>query len=266
MQQFFWNAFSTGPFTGNPAAVMPLTDDWLPEVTLQAIAAQNFLPETAFYVPMETPGHFKLRWFTPEFEMDLCGHATLATAATIHHLDATAQDSLFFETLSGELVATRKSDGVYELDFPVWQPQPEPMPNGLVAAIGQVPVIDCVMNRRDLILVLPSAEAVRDLQPDIGSLSRIDSAARCVIVTAAGGDNCDFVSRFFAPREGIIEDPVTGSAHCGLIPYWAAKLGKTDMIARQLSARGGRLTCMLAGDRVLIGGNIGLYMEAKAYI
>lgn len=251
------DAFTSKLFGGNPAAVVPL-DAWLPDETMQAIALENNLSETAFFV-RESDG-YGLRWFTPTFEIDLCGHATLASAHVLYDKIGVRSDVLHFQSKSGLLTVERK-DGRLVLDFPSRPAQPSDAPEGLFEAIGRKPVE--VLRARDYMLVYESEDEIRSIEPDFSALARIKTHA--VIVTAPG-DTSDFVSRFFAPEAGINEDPVTGSSHCNLIPYWAEKLGKTEMLARQVSARGGELYCELAGDRVKIGGNAVTYLKGEIYV
>lgn len=246
------DAFTSRVFAGNPAAVMPL-ETWLPDATLQAIAAENNLSETA-YVVREGEG-WRLRWFTPAVEVDLCGHATLATALVMLRKLGAWRGSIAFETRSGTLTVSEDGDRL-ALDFPSQPPQPVDPPDGLEAALGLRPRE--VLKAIDLVCVVDSAREVRDLAPDLRALARID--ARGIIVTAPGED-CDFVSRFFGPRAGIDEDPVTGSAHCKLIPYWAERLGRRVLFARQLSKRGGELWCTDRGARVTIAGHGVLVLE-----
>lgn len=246
------DAFADRPFTGNPAAVCPLPA-WLPDATLQAIAAENNLAETAFYVP-EGEG-YRLRWFTPTTEVELCGHATLASAHVI--LEESGGDRVAFQTLSGRLEVRRAGD-LLTLDFPVLTPKPCPVPPTLTAALGHAPIE--VLAARDYLCVLEDEAAVRDLAPDLAAIAGLDKFA--VIVTAPGRSH-DFVSRFFAPAKGVPEDPVTGSAHCTLTPYWAGRLGKTRLTARQLSRRGGDLVCELSGDRVLISGRAVRFLRGE---
>ncbi len=246
------DAFAEGPFTGNPAAVCPL-DTWLPGEVMQAIAAENNLPETAFFVP-EGAG-WRLRWFTPTTEVDLCGHATLASAYVLLDVLKAALGRVRFATeKAGELLVTRAGE-LLALDFPSWPPQPCAAPAGLGAALGREPAI--VLAARDYLAAYDDPDAVAVLTPDFPALARLD---RAVIATAPGSGGVDFVSRFFAPALGVDEDPVTGSTHCTLIPYWAARLGKDRLMARQLSRRGGSLTCALHGDRVAIAGRVVLYL------
>ena len=246
------DAFSARIFAGNPAAVMPL-ETWLPDATLQAIAAENNLSETAFFVREGTG--WRLRWFTPRSEVDLCGHATLATAHVMRAKLGLWSGRIAFETRSGTLIVSEAGDKLV-LDFPAQPASPVEAPAGLAAALGVTPRE--VLQNIDLVCVLDTAQQVRALAPDIAVLARID--VRGVIVTAAG-DDCDFVSRFFAPRAGIDEDPVTGSAHCKLIPYWSRRLGKTQLFARQVSARGGELWCEHRGKRVTMAGQAVLFLE-----
>lgn len=250
------DAFTDRVFAGNPAAVVPL-DSWLPDAQLQAIAAENNLAETAYF--LRNDDVFELRWFTPAVEVDLCGHATLATAFVISTLLEPGRARMDFVTRqAGTLTVTRDGD-VFTLDFPSRPAAPAaaPQPN-LVAALGG-PAPLAILNGRDYLVVYEDEATVRALTPDMVALSKLDRFAVCV--TAPGRDGVDFVSRLFAPAQGIPEDPVTGSTHCMLIPYWAEKLGKTVLSARQVSARGGDLACELVGDRVKIGGKGVLYLE-----
>ena len=251
------DAFTSKPFGGNPAAVVPL-DAWLPDETMQSIALENNLSETAFFV-REGDG-YGLRWFTPTFEIDLCGHATLGTAYVIFEVLGADESVLRFHTKSGELLVERVGDRLV-MDFPSRPPVTCEVPDGLFEALGKEPIE--VLRSRDYFLVYETEEDVLDIRPNFSRLAEIPTHA--VIVTAKG-ESSDFVSRFFAPEAGINEDPVTGSAHCNLIPYWAEKLGKTEMFARQVSARGGELYCELADDRVKIGGHATLYMKGEIYV
>jgi PhzF family phenazine biosynthesis protein len=251
------DAFTSEVFAGNPAAVVPL-EAWLPDETMLAIAAENNLAETAFFIRSEKG--YDLRWFTPTVEMDLCGHATLATAYLIFEVLGTDQTVLRFHTRSGELTV-EKIDGRYVLDFPSRPGVPAEAPAGLIEAIGAQPKE--ILKSRDYMLVYESETEVLRIQPNFNSLAKIGTHA--VIVTAKG-DSSDFVSRFFAPEVGVNEDPVTGSAHCTLIPYWAEKLGKNELFAKQVSFRGGELFCELVGDRVKIGGDAVLYMKGEIYV
>lgn len=251
------DAFASEPFRGNPAAVVPL-DSWLPAETMLRIAAENNLAETAFFVKNEDG--YDLRWFTPTVEIDLCGHATLASAYVLYELLGETVDVLKFQTKSGQLTVEKKGD-LLVLDFPSRPAVACEIPDGLVEAIGKQPKE--VLKSRDYLMVYESEEEVRDIKPNFAALLNIPTHA--VIVTAKGTDS-DFVSRFFAPEVGVFEDPVTGSAHCTLISYWAEKLGKTEFFARQISARGGELFCELRGDRVKIGGRAVLYLKGEIYV
>lgn len=254
------DAFTSRPFHGNPAAICPL-ESWLPDATMQAIAAENNLAETAFFVPQD--GEFHIRWFTPEVEVDLCGHATLAAAYVIMNRLAANIGSVRFNSKSGPLTVTRQDD-LYALDFPSRPPAPvEPHP-ALCQALGGAPRE--TLAARDYLVVYGAAEEVRALRSDMRLLKTVDRFA--VIVTAPGGpgSGIDFVSRFFAPSKGIDEDPVTGSAHCTLIPYWSSRLGKTTLRALQVSPRGGELWVEHRGDRVTIAGHAVLFLEGHIHL
>jgi PhzF family phenazine biosynthesis protein len=249
------DAFAGRIFAGNPAAVCPLTE-WLSDETMQAIAAENNLSETAFFV--RNGNRFHLRWFTPGVEVDLCGHATLASAYVLFHILGEQGEELRFTTRSGELLARRRGNHLLALDFPARPPEPTEPCRGLIEAFGVTP--QAVLAARDYLLVFDTEEEVQALKPDMELLKGIDRFA--VIVTAPGND-CDFISRFFAPAKGVPEDPVTGSAHCTLIPYWARRLGKEKLLARQISKRGGELNCELRGGRVEIAGQAALYLQGE---
>jgi PhzF family phenazine biosynthesis protein len=251
------DAFAGRLFAGNPAAICPL-EKWLPDEVLQSIAAENNLSETAFYLRPDgrNDAPYDLRWFTPAVEVDLCGHATLAAACVILEIRRELADSrVIFRTKSGELTVERDGDS-YALDFPSLPPRPCVVHTALAEALGAPP--KQVLAARDYLCAYESEEEVVALAPDMARLAEVDRFA--VIVTAPGRD-CDFVSRFFAPSKGVPEDPVTGSAHCTLIPYWAEQLGKTKLFARQKSRRGGELWCELRGDRVRIAGHAVPYMQ-----
>ncbi|PWC53035.1 PhzF family phenazine biosynthesis protein [Azospirillum sp. TSO22-1] len=254
------DAFADAVFAGNPAAVVPL-EAWLPDATLLAIAAENNLSETAFFV--RGGDDCELRWFTPAVEVDLCGHATLATAFVISTILEPGRERFAFATRqAGTLTVTREGKR-FVLDFPARPPAAvDPHPNLLPALGGPKPV--AVLGGRDYLVVYDDAAAVRELKPDMTRLAALDRFA--VSVTAPGEGGLDFVSRFFAPGKGVPEDSVTGSAHCTLIPYWAQRLGKTTLSARQVSARGGNLACELVGDRVKIGGTAVLYLEGVIHV
>lgn len=251
------DAFTSQPFGGNPAAVVPL-DAWLPDETMQSIALENNLSETAFFVRGQDG--YDIRWFTPTFEIDLCGHATLGSAHVLFNVLGIKDEVLRFHSKSGLLTVAREGERMV-LDFPSRPAPSAEAPGGLFEAIGATPKE--VYRARDYMLVYEEESVITGLEPDFSSLAKIRTHA--VIVTAPG-ETSDFVSRFFAPDAGINEDPVTGSSHCNLIPYWAEKLGKTEMFARQLSARGGEIWCELAGDRVKIGGNAVLFLKGEIYV
>ena len=264
LQIYQVDAFTSKTFGGNPAAVVPL-EAWLRVETMHNIALENNLSETAFFV--KTGDVYEIRWFTPTFEIDLCGHATLASAFVIFDvLKLEAKTIKFHSHKSGEL-SVEKSGDVFTLDFPSRPVSPVDAPTGLFDAIGGTP--NELFKARDYFLVFGTEQEVLDLKPnfsalhDIAALLKID--AHGFIVTAPG-DSSDFVSRFFAPEVGVFEDPVTGSSHCNLIPFWAERLGKTEMFARQVSARGGELYCELRGDRVKIGGNATLFLKGEIYV
>ena len=248
------DAFSSRLFAGNPAAVCPLRA-WLPDGTMQAIAAENNLAETAFFV--RSNGHFELRWFTPAVEVDLCGHATLATAYVLFHELHEAGTQLQFQTKSGRLTVERRGD-LLALGFPSRPPGPTAVHPELAAALGGKPLE--ILAARDYLVRYGSEAEVAALKPDMARLAQVDKFA---VIATAPGDIADFVCRFFAPAKGIPEDPVTGSAHTSLIPYWAAQLGKEKLLARQISPRGGDLICELRGDRVDIAGRAVLYLRGE---
>jgi predicted PhzF superfamily epimerase YddE/YHI9 len=253
------DAFAEKLFGGNPAAICPLTE-WLPDATMQAIAAENNLAETAFFV--RESSDYALRWFTPAVEVDLCGHATLASAHVVFAFLEPGRERVNFRTLkAGTLTVARHGD-MLMMDFPARPAVPTEPPPGLLAALGGSPRE--VLKARDHMVVYGSAAEVAALTPDFAALGKLDCWA--AVATAPGNDGADFVSRFFAPRQGIDEDPATGSSHCTLVPYWAARLGKRELSARQLSRRVGRLSCALNGDRVAIGGRAVLYLEGEITI
>lgn len=249
------DAFTNVPFAGNPAGVC-LLPAFPADGLMQRIAAENRHSQTAFVV-RRPDSDFDLRWFTPEIEDDLCGHATLATAYVLA-LRGHAPWPVRFHTRSGVLAVSRDG-GRFEMDFPVWPPQPCAPAPGLLAALGVATAL--VFKTRDYLVVVEREEQVRALAPDLAALGEIDIGIGGMIVTAPGAGDVDYVSRFFAPSVGIGEDPVTGSTQCTLAPYWAGRLGRTVLRARQLSARGGELWCTLAGDRVRIAGEAHLYLQ-----
>lgn len=252
------DAFADDVFKGNPAAIMPL-EKWLPDATMQAIAAENNLSETAFFVP-EKDG-FRLRWFTPVVETDLCGHATLASAWVIFHKLDGARRSIDFHTKSGTLKVDQDGEsGRLVLDFPARPPEVAVACAGLIQAMGAPPKE--VLGASKYLLVYEDAATLRALKPDMAGLMNLDRDG--VIVTAPGDrPGIDCVSRYFVPAAGIPEDPVTGSAHCTVVPYWAKRLGKAEITAYQASRRGGTLHCRLDGDRVQMAGSCRAFMEGS---
>ncbi len=246
------DAFASEQFRGNPAGVC-LLHAWLPDKTLMRIAAENRHSETAFVVMDEDS--IRLRWFTPVKEVNLCGHATLATAFVMFEYRQFAGSVIHFETNSGTLTVEREGD-LLVLDLPSRPTEPCDTPGALLRALGQTPLE--VRRARAYLAVLVDESSVRDLQPDLNAILELDAAG--LIVTAPGVE-VEFVSRYFAPKLGVPEDPVTGSAHCALTPYWSKRLGKTRMNARQLSARGGELTCDFLGERVKLGGRAVNYLS-----
>ena len=246
------DAFTDHLFGGNPAAVV-LLESWLPDKVLAAIAAENNLAETAFVIP--GANEIPLRWFTPTVEVDLCGHATLAAAYVLFRHFTPSGSQLTFATRSGNLVVTRDADRL-TLDFPARPGKSVEVSEQLVSALGVTPRE--VFLARDLLAILDCESDVKNLRPDFARITALDAFA---VIVSAPGKAVDFVSRFFAPGAGIPEDPVTGSAHCTLVPYWAARLGKSSLTAKQLSARGGDLSCGLSGDRVFISGSAVEYLR-----
>ena len=251
------NAFSREPFRGNPAAVCPL-NEWLDDATMQRIAFQNNLSETAFILPADNG--YQIRWFTPAAEVPLCGHATLASAAVVRRFLQPDCMRVDFQSMSGRLGVEFDQDKIL-LDFPVIPAEVVAPPGNLIRGLGVQPAE--VLVAEYYMAVLDSEEQVRDLGVNLGDFATLDRKG--VIVTAPG-DEVDFVSRFFAPLLSVDEDPVTGSAHCTLVPYWAQRLGKTRLRARQLSRRGGDLYCELRGDRVQLGGYANFYLQGEIEI
>jgi PhzF family phenazine biosynthesis protein len=251
------DAFTSTLFSGNPAGVCLLTD-WLPDTVLQSLAAENNLAETAFVVQRDL--YFDLRWFTPTLEVDLCGHATLASAHVIFQHLGYRGSALRFQTRSGALTVTFSGD-LLTLDFPARPAAACPAPADLVEGLGCTPVFTA--KARDYLGVFETEQAIRGLRPDMTALMRLDCLG---IIVTAPGENCDFVSRFFAPLAGIPEDPVTGSAHCTLIPYWAQRLGRSQFRALQVSQRGGELFCEHRGERVGISGHAVTYATGFLHV
>lgn len=254
------DAFTDILFGGNPAGVCVL-ERWLDADVLQKIAAENFLPETAFFIPI-SEDKFHIRWFTPELEMDLCGHATLATAHVLFQFLGIKGDEVRFESKTGELVVSRTAE-LLTLDFPSRKPVQITKLDVLEKGM-KLPSIACYKSR-DYVLLYESEEVVRTLKPDQSLLSQLDYGTGGIIATAKG-DTVDFVSRFFTPNTSIFEDPVTGSAHCSLIPFWAERLNKTDMTALQVSQRVGKLFCKMEVERVKISGYCKTYLEGSIFL
>jgi PhzF family phenazine biosynthesis protein len=254
---FHVDAFTYKPFAGNPAAVCPL-EHWLDDEFLQAVATENNLSETAFFVP--AGDHFELRWFTPRCEVKLCGHATLASAFVILQVLETGRNPVRFETrFSGTLTVSRDGD-LFAMDFPALAPWPcANPPKALVEGLGEVPA-EVAQIEDNFFAIYKSQEEVERIRPNFRLLEKLHPAG--VAITAPGG-NSDFVSRYFVPSYGIPEDPVTGSTHCSLAPYWAQRLGKTSLHAYQLSARGGELWCEVGEKRVIIKGNAALTLRGE---
>jgi PhzF family phenazine biosynthesis protein len=252
------DAFSNHIFSGNPAAVCPL-EKWLEDSLMQAIAQENNLSETAFFVP-EANGYYHIRWFTPVAEVDLCGHATLATAFVIFNYFDTVRDHVIFYSKSGELTVVKEEE-LLSMDFPSQPPVLCEAPGELLDGITKKPLE--VLCSEDYVAVFSNENDIIELYPDMALLKKLD--LRGVIVTAQG-KNVDFVSRFFAPKFGVNEDPVTGSAHCALIPYWANKLNKRNLHAYQVSQRGGELFCKDCGNRVIVSGRAVQFMEGSITI
>jgi PhzF family phenazine biosynthesis protein len=252
------DAFTDRVFAGNPAAVCPL-ESWLDAAVMQAIAAENNLSETAFFVADERGGSdggtYAIRWFTPVDEIDLAGHPTLATAHVIFSVLAPALDAVTFTTPLGDSLAVTREGDRLTMDFPARPPAPRDDLGDVGAALGARPAE--ILAARDGFAVFEGEAEVAALQPDMAAIAALDCMG---LIATAPGAACDFVSRFFAPKMGVPEDPVTGSAHCTLIPYWAGRLGKSEMLARQISARGGTIHCGHDGERVRIGGGAVTYM------
>ena len=250
------DAFAENVFSGNPAAVIPL-ESWIADDVMQKIAMENNLSETAFFVKEDEV--YQLRWFTPENEVDLCGHATLASAYVIKNfIEPHIAEIIFSTQKAGQLKSSAK-EGMYTLDFPARIPEPCSAPADLLKSLGTNTTVE-IMKSRDYFVVLPDEEAVKNIEPDFLLMQQLDTFG--VIVTAKG-QSADVVSRCFYPGAGINEDPVTGSAHCNIVPYWAQKLGKTKLHCKQLSKRGGSLDCELAGDRVLMAGKCVLFLQGE---
>ena len=251
---FQLDAFASRLFGGNPAAVVVLPD-WLPDATLQAIAQENNLSETAFVVPRGES--FGLRWFTPAVEVDLCGHATLTSAHVLFHHGYATGAEVVFRYAGGTLTVSRR-DGLLAMDFPSRPPMRVADDPSIAEALGAEPSV--LLRSRDLLAVFDTQEQVEGLEPDLAAVAALDAFA---VIVSAPGKRCDFVSRFFAPAAGVPEDPATGSAHCTLVPYWSDRLGQEKLHAFQLSKRGGELFCQQRGDRVEIAGRVVEYLHGE---
>lgn len=252
------DAFTLGPFSGNPAAVCPL-DAWLDDTSMQNIAAENNLAETAFIVAREQG--YELRWFTPTVEVDLCGHATLAAGYVVLSYLQPQLESVSFQSVSGKLTVTRDGERL-SMDFPARAPTQVSVSEALSDALGKAP--SEVHLSRDVLAVYDDEASVRALSPDQAKLAALDEGFG--VIVSAKGDEVDFVSRFFVPKGGIAEDPVTGSAHCTLVPYWAEQLGRSRLVAQQVSARGGELLCEHRGDRVVMSGHCTLFLTGNIHV
>jgi PhzF family phenazine biosynthesis protein len=253
------DAFAEGVFSGNPAAVVPL-EEWLPDATLAAIAAENNLSETAFLVPLpgDADADYHLRWFTPTFEIDLCGHATLGASWVVFHELFFPGERVRFRSMSGPLAVEREGD-LLVMDFPSWPPKPVPITETMCRAFGARPLE--AHAGRDLLCIFADEDMIRGMQPDLAAFHEMPYVTNIASAQGKAGGPYDFVSRVFCPEVGIPEDPVTGSAHSLLIPFWAGRLGKTTFNAYQASKRGGRLFCELRGERVRIAGRAAPYLR-----
>ena len=255
------DAFTDRVFAGNPAAVCPL-EGWLPDETLQAIAAENNLSETAFFIPDPGPqADFALRWFTPALEVDLCGHATLASGFVLMTILEPERTLVRFSTNAYGVLTVIREGGGFAMDFPAIPSQPVDAVPALAAAMGRAPV--ALYSGPKWLAIYEDEADVAALAPDYRSVAALEGDG---VIATAPGRSVDFVSRYFAPAAGIDEDPVTGSAHCILAPYWAGRLGKTDLTAHQISPRGGALGCRVAGDRVILSGQAALYMVGAIHV
>jgi len=257
MKQYTVDAFTDKVFSGNPAAVC-IMDSWLADETMQKIAIENNLSETAFAV--KTGESYHLRWFTPGGEIDLCGHATLATAYTVLRFYDTDRDRVDFDTLSGRLTVFRKGD-LLEMDFPAYILKPVEVTQAMTEVIGVKPT--AAFMGRDLLCIVEDENIVRNMKPDMEKVLRLDGA---LLHVSAPGKDFDCVSRSFAPKLKINEDPVCGSGHCHIVPYWARRLGKNQINAWQASARGGQLFCTVAKDRIKLAGRAALFAESTIFI
>lgn len=249
------DAFTEKLFSGNPAAVIPLTN-WLSDELLQNIARENNLSETAFY--LKDNNEYQIRWFTPQEEVDLCGHATLAASYVIFRNEDQFLKTIRFNSNSGPLRVTENENGLYALDFPARRPATVEMESHLTRCFNTMPV--AIYRSRDYLFLFSNEKDIIDLKPDFDAIRQLDSLG---VIATATGERHDFVSRFFAPKVGINEDPVTGSSHTTLIPFWSERLGKNKLTAYQHSSRGGELFCQYMNDRVIIAGKAVQYMEGE---
>jgi PhzF family phenazine biosynthesis protein len=250
------DAFTNRLFGGNPAAVIPL-EKWIPDELMQNLGMENNLSETVFFVPVGNE-EYEIRWFTPAVEINLCGHATLASAFVLYNFLNFKNSRLVFHSKSGRLEIEKRAD-LYVMDFPAWKPEPATAPPNLEQVLGVNDIVS-VNNHRDLLVELRTEENVMKAKPDFTAIKKLGQK---IIITAPGTQDVDFVSRFFAPSAGVDEDPVTGSAHSQLIPFWSEKLQKKKMHAKQLSPRGGELWVGYWGDRVTIAGQCVFYMKGE---
>lgn len=257
MKQYVVDAFTDKVFSGNPAAICVI-DNWLLDEMMMKIAIENNLSETAFAVKQND--QYKLRWFTPGGEIDLCGHATLACAYVIMNYVEKGIESVTFNTLSGDLTVVRRGN-LYEMDFPVYDLKSVAVTKQMVEAIGAVPK-EAYMGR-DLLCVFDNEATVRELNPNMEKLKELDGL---LLQVTAQGEETDCVSRSFAPKLNVVEDPVCGSGHCHIVPYWVKKLQKESIVAYQASKRGGTLHCKIDGDRVKMSGNAALYSIAELFV
>jgi PhzF family phenazine biosynthesis protein len=260
LKLFQIDAFTSNVFGGNPAAVCPL-DAWLPSEVMLKIAAENNLAETAYFVKINDT-RYQIRWFTPDIEMDLCGHATLASAFVIFNELAYKNSVITFESRSGDLIVNKIKDA-FELDFPSRMPTVSDLPAIIYDSLNIKPKE--IFKSRDYVLVYENEQEIRDLKPDQAILNQINLDPGGIIVTAKG-DKADFVSRFFTPQSTLFEDPVTGSAHCSLVPFWAERLMKNKLFAQQVSPRLGEIQCTFLGDRILLKGHAVKYLEGDIFI
>lgn len=260
MKQYVVDAFADRVFEGNPAAVCVM-DKWLDDGLMQKIAIENNLSETAFVV--REGDYYRLRWFTPGKEVDLCGHATLGATYVLANFYDKNADKFVFETLSGKLIVTKKAD-LYEMDFPARMPEPIAVSDKMLTALSGITPIGAYLSR-DLMIVMPDEASIRDFIPDWNKISDVPEGMGFLLTAKADGDEFDFVSRCFFPKIRVNEDPVCGSAHCNFVPFWAKELGKEEMTAHQISARGGIVYCRNDKDRVYLGGKAVLYSEAEIH-